>query len=312
MPTFAFSAYRVKGKRHAVLTFDQFLSGRGPKLCVSLLSIPPDRSWHTLANVALAASNFRRQAQVEALDTVSSSAKRAATSNGSSSSTLTVPNPRHYRPPSTVLAWWEDDLGLWFVLEASHLSYTPFTDVWHDIVGAGWPEQCSPDEKGLAVEKNWAAACDLLLRAVQCLQALHDRQMSLNWCHPDCFGVTGGQVVINRLWGATALPGLSLPPLITPALAASALFTREALHHSTCNLSEAYIFRHLRYLAPEAAISRRVSPSNDIYSWGVLAYELVTGTTIDGGPDSPDLRKSTSSPISTNTLPIAYALRWRR
>jgi serine/threonine protein kinase len=41
-------------------------------------------------------------------------------------------------------------------------------------------------------------------------------------------------------------------------------------------------------LAPETAVSKRVPENGDIYSFGVLAYELLTGTTIDGGPDSPD------------------------
>jgi hypothetical protein len=96
-------------------------------------------------------------------------------------------------------------------------------------------------------------------------------------------------VVAYQLWDATALPGLSLNTLLTPELAASSLFLRDPIHHSSCNLSEGYVFRHLRYLAPEAAISRSVSPSNDIYGWGVFAYELTTGRTIDGSPDAPDL-----------------------
>jgi len=46
--------------------------------------------------------------------------------------------------------------------------------------------------------------------------------------------------------------------------------------------------KELRYLAPEVALSKRVSLTGDVYSIGVLAYELITGATIDGGPDSPE------------------------
>ncbi|BEJ17086.1 hypothetical protein CspHIS471_0604870, partial [Cutaneotrichosporon sp. HIS471] len=98
-----------------------------------------------------------------------------------------------------------------------------------------------------------------------------------------------GTVVVNRLWEATALPGLQVGMQLTQILSQCSLFTRDPIHHNSTYLSEGYIFRHLRYLAPEAAISRRVSASNDIYSWGVLAYELLAGTTVDGRPDSPDL-----------------------
>jgi serine/threonine protein kinase len=187
------------------------------------------------------------------------------------------------------------------VEESPGTTGTSFTDAWSTIVGADWPQfaelsngngngsssTLSPPEPSLL---RWADACDLLLQTVVCIQALHDRHISLNWCHPNVFGVShDGKVVVNRLWEATALPGLQVGTQLTQTLAQSSLFTRDPVHHNSTYLSEGYIFRHLRYLAPEAAISRRVSASNDIYSWGVLAYELLTGTTVDGGPDSPDL-----------------------
>lgn len=202
---------------------------------------------------------------------------------------------RRYRPPADIVAWWEDSWGLWFVILAERAQYHTFLETWADIVGPGWPLQAKEAHvsgtvrNGVSSSERWANACELLAAAVVCLQALHDRHISLNWCHPSCFVMLCGSVVAHRLWDATALPGLALGNLLTPALANSLLFTRDPIHHSSCNLSEAYVFRHLRYLAPEAAISRRVSPSNDIYGWGVFAYELITGTTIDGGPDAPDL-----------------------
>ncbi|KAL7415778.1 hypothetical protein BDY24DRAFT_439635 [Mrakia frigida] len=40
---------------------------------------------------------------------------------------------------------------------------------------------------------------------------------------------------------------------------------------------EKLLKKHLRYLAPETVSSRRVSPVGDVFSFGVLAYELITG-----------------------------------
>jgi len=234
-------------------------------------------------------------------------------SNSETQSQQSAGFPRRYRPPAEIIAWWEDSLGYWLIVEGQQARYRPFVDAWADVVGPGWPLQGTNNtlhggetSKVIANGSNgtnaspianeshtsmsqWADACDLLAQVVVCLQALHDRHMSLNWCHPSCFVMLGNSVIAHRLWDTTALPGLSLHQLLTPELAASPLFTRDPIHHSSCNLTEGYVFRHLRYLAPEAAISRRVSPSNDIYGWGVLAYELLTGRTIDGRPDCPDL-----------------------
>lgn len=240
-----------------------------------------------------AASYFRRQAQVKALDTVPYTLKGSGRiTNSPPTTSQDLPGdeiPRRFRPPVRILAWWEDDLGLWFIKEGAPPKLTLFLTVWSDIVGPEWPQLQSPQNSSTPASVKWYDACDLLLQASVCLQALHDRHISLNWCHPDCFAVLNKAVVVNRLWDATALPGLSLANLLTPTLVSSTLFTRDPIHHNSSRLTDRYVFRHLRYLAPEAAISRRVSPSNDIYGWGVFAYELVTGTTIDGGPDWPDL-----------------------
>lgn len=251
------------------------------------------RNLVVISPLTTAASSFRRQAQVKALDTVPYTLKGSGRiTNSPPTSSASLPDdaiPRHYRPPVRVLAWWEDDLGLWFIKEGSPPKVTPFPEVWSEIVGPEWPQLRSQENGTRPRRIRWSEACDLLLQAAVCLQALHDRHISLNWCHPNCFAVLDHAVVVNRLWDATALPGLSLMDLLTPALANSTLFTRDPIHHNSSRLTEGYVFRHLRYLAPEAAISKRVSLSNDIYGWGVFAYELVTGTTIDGGPDSPDL-----------------------
>jgi hypothetical protein len=71
-------------------------------------------------------------------------------------------------------------------------------------------------------------------------------------------------------------------------LATSPLFQRDPIDVSANPLTDAFIRRNLRYLSPGAASGRRVSTVGDIYSFGVLAYELLTGSAIDGGPESPD------------------------
>ena len=70
-------------------------------------------------------------------------------------------------------------------------------------------------------------------------------------------------------------------------LESTTLFTRDALDAFSTQLSDTFIRKNLRYLAPEVAGSRQPSLLGHIYSFGVMAYELFTGTTIDGGPDSP-------------------------
>ena len=70
-------------------------------------------------------------------------------------------------------------------------------------------------------------------------------------------------------------------------LESTTLFTRYAIDASSTHLSDTFIRTNLRYLAPEVAGSHQPSLLGHIYSFGVMAYELLTGATIDGGPDSP-------------------------
>jgi serine/threonine protein kinase len=66
------------------------------------------------------------------------------------------------------------------------------------------------------------------------------------------------------------------------------LFQRDPLDATANPLTDAFILKNLRYLSPGAASGRREAAVGDIYSFGVLAYELLTGSAIDGGPESPD------------------------
>lgn len=122
---------------------------------------------------------------------------------------------------------------------------------------------------------------------------MHERHLSLISCRPNIFNL--GQlaekpkIVINRLDTVAPLSSFNLSATLrdTP-LASSSLFHREQSDLTHSSLDEHTLRKHLRYLSPETTISKRVSDTGDIYSFGVLAYEMLTGTTIDGGPDSPE------------------------
>lgn len=120
------------------------------------------------------------------------------------------------------------------------------------------------------------------------------------------------ELELVRFTDIVTLPGFTRPD---GPLFASSLFAREPMEAISSQLSDTFIRKHLRYLAPEAVTSRRASPTGDIYSFGVLAYELITGSTIDGGPDSPnsedvdlltDIQRHVTAPI---TPPDVYLKR---
>ncbi|KAL7424814.1 hypothetical protein Q5752_000498 [Cryptotrichosporon argae] len=256
---------------------------------------------------------FRRQAQIRALDTLPPDRLQ---DNGRSAAQTSVSDgdgprrgPRGCRPPATILAWWEGPDGLWCVLDAEQGEEQDLIDAWHQLLGDDWPEEQlrAADAPGRgnqpskAKREKWANVCDLLVSVVNVLQALEDRHLSLNWAHPSCFFVrprTDDEIAagkkpdtyIRRLWGVRPVIDFDLAKILDGSpLASSSLFATDPPDQSWGQLTEDYVFRHLRYLAPETVISRRSTRTNDLYSWGVLAWELMTGTTVDGRPDSIDL-----------------------
>jgi serine/threonine protein kinase len=94
---------------------------------------------------------------------------------------------------------------------------------------------------------------------------------------------------MNRFDSIFPMPSFSLSQLIKDSpLASLSLFQRDIIDSQGSAVDETTLRKNLRYLSPEMTISKRVSPTSDIYSFGVLMYEMLTGTTIDGGPDSPE------------------------
>lgn len=93
---------------------------------------------------------------------------------------------------------------------------------------------------------------------------------------------------ISRFQDLFALPEFTLPDGIADmGLASSPLFTRDRIDPAN-TLSDSRIKEILRYLSPEVVSTRQMTPSSDIFALGVIMYQTLTGTTIDGGPDSPD------------------------
>lgn len=118
--------------------------------------------------------------------------------------------------------------------------------------------------------------------------------MSIISCRPSLFSIShaaDGELRVNlKSFDHTVpLPTFNIAALLKhhSNLATSPLFRKDPPDANQSLLVEPLLRKDLRYLAPEEALSKRVSLTGDIYSIGVLAYELITGSTIDGGPDSP-------------------------
>lgn len=248
-------------------------------------------------------AQFRRQAQFRALDSLD----------------YTIGTPPHGgkgKEPATlaseVIAWWEDENGLWMVVEQSPPDTIPFIENWSTVMlGARLGDQHirgATDGVQNAVRTPtsssllYANVCETLSEVARRLkvrrhvtlmfeltpQTLHNKRLSLLSCSPGIYQQSASSVQIIRYTEAIALSGLDwhVATLGSP-IAGSALFKRDppdpALH-----ISDQLIRRNLRFVPPETAVTRYPSPSGAIYSFGVMAYELLTGSSINGGPNSPD------------------------
>ncbi|KAK4686974.1 hypothetical protein P7C73_g3144, partial [Tremellales sp. Uapishka_1] len=248
-------------------------------------------------------ARFRRHAQFLAIDTLASPAASSSTTSSSATSPLhsaisadgasdwiSTAHPskrrkRNYRPPTEILAWWEDETGWWLLTEEKEAASQgeSLSDWWLKMQG---------DEEGNAGLEKYVKVCETLLQVINCLRALNEKHLALVCCNPGQFFVDSDdnlKVSIVRLADVVALPGFHLSEILPfSPLSLSPLFTRDPPDDLSGDLSDIYIRKHLRYLAPETTSTRRVSAVGDIFSFGVLAYELLTGSTIDGSPDSPD------------------------
>jgi serine/threonine protein kinase len=256
------------------------------------------------------AHRFRRRAQIILLDSLSSpvTTSRPSTPSENSASSSSFRRNRHGLRRK-ILAWWEDADGLWFIKDEVKLAMVGLMEWWSNRVSHR--PTLPDDEVDMFSEipkvdriatrdaeddplDAYAEGCEVLLGMVRCLESLHEKNLINVSARTSSFAVDvqnplGVELVAHL--DAVTLPGFSLDALLTDTdYADTTLFCRDPLDPPFSNLSVEFISRNLRFLAPEAVSGRRVSPTSDIYSFGVCAYELVTGTTVDGGPDTPGIQ----------------------
>jgi serine/threonine protein kinase len=96
-------------------------------------------------------------------------------------------------------------------------------------------------------------------------------------------------VDISRYHNPFGLPNFNLQNAIAGTVFEnSPLFASNEIDPAN-RLEDSQIKKNLRYLAPEVVGNRQLTIASDIFALGVIMYEILTGTTIDGGPDSPDI-----------------------
>ena len=267
------------------------------------ITIPPRVrfSFCPAYSTAPTTARFRRRAQILALGTLPTS-----------------PGPSlRFGRVEEVIAWWEDGLGLWFVVREDPSKTVSLLKKWSVIMGDPDMEDVVATQEILPMnavrrarmsprdaETAYGQISKLLNKVVKCLQvretlggdsladlqALHQRDLSALACRPSCFEVTDTDIVyFTRFDNVLPLPRFNLRERLgSSPLSQSLLFQRNPLDQNDSQLDEPTLRKNLRYLAPEEALTKRTSGTGDIYSFGVLAYEMLTGTIIDGGPDSPD------------------------
>jgi serine/threonine protein kinase len=125
-------------------------------------------------------------------------------------------------------------------------------------------------------------------------QHMHQHHIILGATRPSVFGVIPRPhrpplVDICRYQDPFGLSNFNLAGQIAgTSLEHSPLFASDQID-SANRLQDDRIKKTLRYLAPEVVGTRQLTVWSDIFALGVIMYEILTGTTIDGGPDSPDI-----------------------
>ncbi|WWD17751.1 hypothetical protein CI109_102192 [Kwoniella shandongensis] len=227
-------------------------------------------------------AKLRQHAQFLALD----SSHLASISAEISPTTERASQPK-YSLVRELLAWWEDRYGLWLVALEDH-DHTIDLAVW-------WMERqdaITAEEDEQSALSKYGELCDALFGIVQCLkvsslleiradqQALESQGLCAVSCRPHQFVITSsGRVAIAQL-----SEGMSSSRRISQHRT-SAQISME-ISPWPAFISDGFLRRNLRWLAPEAVISRHPTSVSEIYSFGVLAYELLT-TCVSTGQQSP-------------------------
>lgn len=252
------------------------------------------------------AHRFRRRAQIITLDSLPPPpSSRPSTPSETPSPPISL---RHNRRRN-ILAWWEDTDGLWFLTDEEKVVQIGLIEWWskrvaerptippegdnvHNHVSAA--DQLEAREPSDDPRDAFAEGCEILVGMARSLHSLHEKNLINITSRTTSFAVVIGdttKVEMVQHLDAMPLPGFSLAKLLdgTP-YNDSTLFSTDPLEPPMADLTVEFISRNLRFLSPDAVTSRRVNPQSDIYSFGVCAYELLTGVTVDGGPDTPGIQ----------------------
>jgi hypothetical protein len=140
--------------------------------------------WTPISDPA-AMARFRRQAQIIALDTIPmpGDASRSKSFSPGPSSSSFFKDRRHprYGLDKEIIAWWEDDHGLWLVTLMERVDTKDLVQAWGEIFGMGdraqeGRELVDGQHKHVRKDKSKASgmacygeACEVLLQVVDCM-----------------------------------------------------------------------------------------------------------------------------------------------
>ncbi|ORX35226.1 AAA ATPase domain-domain-containing protein [Kockovaella imperatae] len=235
---------------------------------------------------AIVERQFRRLAQTTAIDcqtlarsgdnvSNSSQGTEMASSNDATTTDtdfdLCLKLPHIVGLDTAVLAFWEDIDALWLVTEEDKRQEPVDTllQYWEGIFTLH-------DRDPLL---SYSKATLLLAQLALSFKAFNDLNLSLMARRPRDFAVRPApqhSVVVLDLSNVYPLAGFDpIKALANTPVSDHPLFRRDYI--SNRPLGAEYVHRNLRYLSPEAVSQKLALASNDVFTFGAVAYELLAG-----------------------------------